>query len=71
MHRDHLGSPISAVLTGDYRGDGKQELIVCGQQGEVGAAGVCTEQGAICSRAWAVRWGGSLGHCIGRGARCE
>ena len=35
-HRDNLSGPISAVLTGDYRGDGRQELIVCGQQGEVG-----------------------------------
>lgn len=34
-HRDNLNGSVAAILTGDYRGDGRQELIVCGQQGEV------------------------------------
>eukprot|EP00967_Tisochrysis_lutea_P027752 scaffold32249_cov18-Tisochrysis_lutea.AAC.1 len=35
VHRDNLSCPVSSILTGDYRGDKKLELIVCGQQGEV------------------------------------
>jgi len=38
-HRDNLSCPISAILTGNYQGNDKQDLIVCGQQGEVSVCG--------------------------------
>eukprot|EP00727_Mastigamoeba_balamuthi_P010083 m51a1_g5698 putative bardet-biedl syndrome 2 protein homolog (629) ;mRNA; f:1021607-1024075 len=35
IFKDHFTAPVSAVVTADYRMDGKQELIVCSLEGEV------------------------------------
>ena len=35
MFRDTFSSPISAILRGDYRNDGAEEVIVCSLDGEV------------------------------------
>jgi hypothetical protein len=38
IFRDNLADSVSAVLQADYRSDGREEVIACGYDGEVGAA---------------------------------
>eukprot|EP00002_Diphylleia_rotans_P031077 TRINITY_DN6438_c0_g1_i3.p1 TRINITY_DN6438_c0_g1~~TRINITY_DN6438_c0_g1_i3.p1 ORF type:complete len:353 (-),score=74.27 TRINITY_DN6438_c0_g1_i3:1230-2288(-) len=35
VFKDHFSTPISALVRGDYRMDGKEEIICCAQDGEV------------------------------------
>lgn len=37
IFRDNLADSVSAVLQADYRSDGREEVIACGYDGEVGA----------------------------------
>lgn len=34
-YRDHLGASVAAILRADYRGDGREVLVVCSTEGEV------------------------------------
>ena len=35
VYRDTLTCPVSSILVADYRGDGVQQVVVCGSEGEV------------------------------------
>lgn len=35
VYRDMLGCAVSAILNADYRGDGMQQVVVCGIEGEI------------------------------------
>ena len=41
LYKCSMGGPVAAIVTGDYRNDGKEELIVCSSSGEVRAGSVC------------------------------
>jgi hypothetical protein len=47
VYRDHLSCAVSAVMAADYRGDGTQQAVVCGCEGEVGVlVCVCADTNA-------------------------
>jgi len=35
LFKDKLSSPIAAVVRSDYRMDGKEEIIICSDSGEI------------------------------------
>jgi hypothetical protein len=50
IFRDNLADSVSAVLQADYRSDGREEVIACGYDGEVGATLTPAEHAcALCS----------------------
>ena len=40
VYRDMLSCSVSSILRADYRGDGVQQVVVCGMEGEVRHGGM-------------------------------